>query len=73
MICFINGFNLINTNEFGILAWQNTSDALTEFLDKTYDASQSEQGFTNNFFLDFSKAFDTVDHENLWRIVLVWL
>ena len=29
MICFINRFNLLISNQFGLLAGQNTSDALT--------------------------------------------
>ena len=37
MMCFISRFNLLNTNQFGFLAGQNTSDAPTDFLDKACD------------------------------------
>ena len=60
MISLINRFNLLNTNYLGNLVGQNTSDALTEFLDKKYDAINQNRVFLNAF-LDFSKAFDTVD------------
>ena len=60
MMCFINRFNLLNTNQFGILAEQNTSDAVTEFSDKAYDAINQKRGFLP-VFIDFSKAFVTVD------------
>ena len=43
MICFINRFYLQNTNQFGFLTGQNTFDALTEFLDKTYDAIDQDR------------------------------
>ena len=36
MMCFINSFNLLNNNQFEFLAGQNTSDGLTEILDKAY-------------------------------------
>ena len=62
IMCFINRFNLINTNQFGFLAGQNTADAVTEFLDETCDAINQNRVLLT-LFLDFSKAFDTVDHE----------
>ena len=37
LLCFVDRSNLLNTNQTGSLAGQNTFDALTEFLDKTYD------------------------------------
>ena len=40
----------------------NTSDAFTEFLDKAYVAINQNRVLLAIFF-DFSKAFDTVDHE----------
>ena len=61
MICFINSFNLLNSNKFGFLAGQNTSDALIEYLDKGYDAINRNRVLLT-IFSDFSKAFDTVDH-----------
>ena len=59
-----NIFNLLNSKQFGILAGQNTYDALIDFLDKAYDAFNQIRVLLT-FFLDFSEAFDTVDHEIL--------
>ena len=68
-----NIFNLLNSKQFGILAGQNTYDALIDFLDKAYDAFNQIRVLLT-FFLDFSEAFDTVDHEIfLKKIVLLWL
>ena len=61
MICFINRFNLPNTNHFGFLAGQNTSDVFTEFLEKAQDTTNQIRVLLT-VFLDFSKASDRVDH-----------
>ena len=66
MTNFIDKFNLIGRNQFGFLAGHNTSDALLEFLDKAYDAINQNKVLLA-IFLDFSKAFDTVDHEILLK------
>ena len=73
MILFINRFNPLNNNQFGFLAGKNTSDALTEFLYKAYDAIDQNRVLLTIFF-DFSKALDTVDHEILQKkMVFIWL
>ena len=62
MMCLISRFNLLNTNQFGFLAGKNSSDAPTESLDKAYDAINQNRVLLT-VVLDFSKTFDTVDHE----------
>ena len=42
----------------------NTSDAIIEFLDYVYSSLDKKQS-TIAVYLDFSKAFDTVNHEKL--------
>ena len=53
MICFINRFNILNSNQFGFLVGQNTSDAITEFLDKANDAINQNRVLLT-IFLDLS-------------------
>ena len=65
-MCFIKRLNLLNTNQFGFLAGQNTSDALIESLDEVYDAINHNRVLLT-ISLDFSKAFHTVDHEILLK------
>ena len=62
---FINKHKLLYELQFGFLENHSTSMALTLLTDrisKALDESQHSLGI----FLDFSKAFDTVDHEILY-------
>ena len=74
MVCFINRFNLLNCYNFEFLAGQNTSDALIELLDNAYDAIKQNRALLK-IFLDFPKAFVTVDHQNFLKkkTILSWL
>ena len=62
MMCLKNRFDLLNTNQLGYSAGQNTSDAPTDFLDRAYDAINQSRVLLP-VCLDFSKAFDIVDYE----------
>ena len=50
-------FNLLGIIQFGFLTRHNTSDALTEFLNMSYDAISQEGVVVLTALLDFSKAF----------------
>ena len=56
---FIKKHNILNDNQFGFQKNKNTSDAILEFLDNSYD-SLNDNNFLMTIFLDFSKAFDTI-------------
>ena len=56
--------NILCTNQFGFHKNSNTSDAIIEFLYYVY-SSLDKKHSTIAVYLDFSKAFDTVNHEIL--------
>ena len=61
---YLKSNNILCTNQFGFRKNSNTSDAITEFLDYVY-SSLDKKLTTVAVYLDFSKAFDTVNHEIL--------
>ena len=57
---YLKSNNILFSNQFGFRKNSNTSDAINEFLDYFYSSLHSKQS-TIAVYLDFSKAFDTVD------------
>jgi hypothetical protein len=53
-------------NQFGFRRKRGTSDAIRTLLDTFYDGL-SEKKLTIGVFIDFSKAFDTIDHSLLLK------
>jgi len=64
LITFINKHNLLYENQFGFREKHSTSHATLLIIDKIQQAIEDGQ-FSCGIFLDFSKAFDTVDHRIL--------
>ena len=55
---------MIFTNQYGFQKSKNTSDALIDFSNKCFKALNHRESLLG-IFIDFSKAFDTVDHSIL--------
>ena len=66
---FLKSNNILCTNQFCFLKNSNTSHAIIEFLDYVYSSLDSKQS-TIAVYLDFSKAFATVNHNILMNMLL---
>ena len=63
---YLDNFSIMAPSQFGFRSKKCTADAICEYLDFVYTAID-ERCYTNCIFLDFSKAFDTVNHVVLIR------
>ena len=63
---FITKNNILYNNQFGFRPGCSTSDAVLQFADDCVTALDKKQ-FTIAIFLDFSKAFDTVNKDIMIR------
>ena len=61
---------ILCTNQFGFRKNSNKSDAIIEFLDYVYSSIDTKHSTIIAVYLDFSKAFDTVNHNILMSKVL---
>jgi len=61
---FLKGHNILCNNQFGFRKNNCTSDAILEFVDHVITSLHNRKTLIS-VFLDFSKAFDTVDHKIL--------
>ena len=63
---FLNKHNIISPSQYGFQRNKSTSDALHDLFEKIYDNLDNKQ-HTLAVYLDFRKAFDTVNHAILLR------
>ena len=68
---FLVRFNVMRDNQFGFRKGRSTSDAVLQFLSDSYDCLEKREHLVS-VCLDLSKAFDTIDHELLFR-KLSWI
>ena len=61
MVKFLNKFNIISPNQFGFRQNSSANDAILTFTTQIHGAINDGR-YCAGIFLDFSKAFDTVNH-----------
>ena len=63
---FLTKFDLLYSDQYGFQSKKSTTDAILKFTDKCYDALNNKKSLIS-VYIDFSKAFDTVDHTILLK------
>ena len=58
---FLASNNILSTNQFGFLKQTSTEDAILKLVEYLYDSLNSKFN-SINIFIDFKKAFDTINH-----------
>ena len=66
LIDFLESKNILNSRQFGFRAGKNTFTALKILTEEIYTSLDS-QHLLLSIFIDFTKAFDTVNHDILLR------
>ena len=61
---FINKFSLLTKHQYGFIRGTSTEDALLDLTEKLY-ADLNNKKYALTLFIDYQKAFDTVDHHIL--------
>ena len=66
LVTFLENNSVFFNNQFGFRSNRSTVHATLLIMDKIQNAIEKKQ-YSCGIFLDFSKAFDTVNHEILSR------
>ena len=64
LLNFAQKNNLLSSDQFGFLKGKNTSQAILKLVEDTYDSFDNKNNLIS-VFIDFRKAFDTVNHKIL--------
>lgn len=60
----LDNFRIISDNQYRFFSGRGTQPLLEEFTDELHYAFEKNE-FTFSFFVDVSKAFESVSHANL--------
>ena len=71
MLNFINKNILLASDQFGFTTNSSTEQAITTIYDKFLDNFDNKQ-YTCAVFLDINKAFDTIDHQIVFKKVITY-
>ena len=63
---FLSDFDIITPKQFGFTKGLTTEHAIIEFTESAYSALNNEE-YLISAFIDFRRAFDTLNHEILLR------
>ena len=66
MVLFIEKYKILNIYQYGLRRRHSTSLALIDIGDKIKDALDKNE-YVLGIFLDITKAFDSVNHEILYK------
>ncbi len=60
-----NTCQVVDPNQFGAVKGSSTIFALLKILQSVYQATYDYKNYVRVFLIDFSKAFDHIDHQTL--------
>ena len=66
LLDFLDQHNILSNSQFGFRKKHSTVSALSILIDKIY-TGLNDGNITLGLYLDFSKAFDTIDHQILFK------
>ena len=66
LVSFFEKYDLFSPNQYGFRSKKSTTDAIIRFTDQCYTIINDHKTLLS-IYLDFSKAFDTIDHTLLCK------
>ena len=64
---FLNKCNILSPSQYGFRSSMSTTEALLDLVEEITTSLEKKQKYTVGVFIDLKKAFDTVDHDILYK------